>query len=317
MILPAYTQEELAKLSTVEIINLIIKEADRVPRNVIDECARRGEEMTAHLRQLYDDNLLWLPEAEEGEWWLRLHAVMILGLIPGEDAGQLLVDLMRRMSVEEDENLQDWLAGYWAAFFENKPESVLASLRDLCVDQNLDWYIRANAFDPMLASALKRGDAAFDKELALIAKLAADETQEMSFRLLAASQLLEYPRTEYRPLLETLAASQSGWNTQFDLNDVQRAYAGELPTSQQLKFKNPWSFYEPEAILKRQKRWQEEDMQAKDPEQLEDESSSDYSNFNDFDFHETYIRPEAKTGRNDPCPCSSGKKYKKCCLTKE
>lgn len=26
-----------------------------------------------------------------------------------------------------------------------------------------------------------------------------------------------------------------------------------------------------------------------------------------------YKRPEAKVGRNDPCPCGSGKKYKKCC----
>jgi len=25
--------------------------------------------------------------------------------------------------------------------------------------------------------------------------------------------------------------------------------------------------------------------------------------------------PEAKVGRNDPCPCGSGKKYKKCCGT--
>jgi len=24
-----------------------------------------------------------------------------------------------------------------------------------------------------------------------------------------------------------------------------------------------------------------------------------------------------KTGRNDPCPCGSGKKYKKCCLNKK
>ena len=29
----------------------------------------------------------------------------------------------------------------------------------------------------------------------------------------------------------------------------------------------------------------------------------------------TYIRPEAKVGRNDPCPCGSGRKYKKCCGT--
>jgi SEC-C motif domain protein len=27
----------------------------------------------------------------------------------------------------------------------------------------------------------------------------------------------------------------------------------------------------------------------------------------------TVVRSEAKVGRNDPCPCGSGKKYKKCC----
>ena len=29
------------------------------------------------------------------------------------------------------------------------------------------------------------------------------------------------------------------------------------------------------------------------------------------------IVKENKTGRNDPCPCGSGKKYKKCCLDKD
>ena len=28
------------------------------------------------------------------------------------------------------------------------------------------------------------------------------------------------------------------------------------------------------------------------------------------------IRIEAKVNRNDPCPCGSGKKYKKCCMNK-
>jgi hypothetical protein len=28
---------------------------------------------------------------------------------------------------------------------------------------------------------------------------------------------------------------------------------------------------------------------------------------------ETYRREEPKVGRNDPCPCGSGKKFKKCC----
>ena len=28
------------------------------------------------------------------------------------------------------------------------------------------------------------------------------------------------------------------------------------------------------------------------------------------------LRVEEKAGRNDPCPCGSGKKYKRCCLNK-
>jgi len=30
----------------------------------------------------------------------------------------------------------------------------------------------------------------------------------------------------------------------------------------------------------------------------------------------TYVHEEPKVGRNDPCPCGSGKKYKKCCGAK-
>jgi hypothetical protein len=31
----------------------------------------------------------------------------------------------------------------------------------------------------------------------------------------------------------------------------------------------------------------------------------------------TIQRSTPRTGRNDPCPCGSGKKYKRCCLTRE
>ena len=34
------------------------------------------------------------------------------------------------------------------------------------------------------------------------------------------------------------------------------------------------------------------------------------------DTNSTFVLPESKVGRNDPCPCGSGKKYKKCCLRK-
>ena len=34
----------------------------------------------------------------------------------------------------------------------------------------------------------------------------------------------------------------------------------------------------------------------------------------DDDPHEPHVRASPKVGRNDPCPCGSGRKYKKCCL---
>lgn len=32
---------------------------------------------------------------------------------------------------------------------------------------------------------------------------------------------------------------------------------------------------------------------------------------------ETFRKQEAEPGRNDPCPCGSGKKYKQCCLKRK
>ncbi|MCI0613712.1 SEC-C domain-containing protein [bacterium] len=37
----------------------------------------------------------------------------------------------------------------------------------------------------------------------------------------------------------------------------------------------------------------------------------------DFEEHFTPVVHQSKIGRNDPCPCGSGKKYKKCCIDKQ
>lgn len=47
-------------------------------------------------------------------------------------------------------------------------------------------------------------------------------------------------------------------------------------------------------------------------------SGGDWSDGKDEDFDAPYIaeNPYRDVGRNDPCPCGSGKKFKKCCLNK-
>lgn len=320
--LPTYPDEELAGLSPSKLTDILIEDEDRVPRNVIDECARRGDEMAEYLRQLHEDDFLWdidtadLDDIADGVWWLRLHAVMILGQIPGEQAGLLLVEFMRRMSLEEDDDLQDWLAGFWSAQFLNKPDSVLPALRELCEERDMDWYIRANAVYPVIFAASQQCGEALEQALAWLARNAQDESEDWEYRLTSAALLLHFPRPQYRTLLEDLAAQQSGWDIHFDMQSIQQAYTGQYYAPEWERFKNPLQFYEPDAIAKRQIRWREEDAKEK---QRSLNGGAEYPNepYAPYYDNEPYIRPEPKIGRNDPCPCSSGKKYKQCCLKTE
>ena len=305
--LPTYTDENLARLGLEELLDLLTGGEDRVPRNVIDECARRGEEMAQTLSALLEDEHYWRDEIPLGEWWRRLHAVMILGLIPSERAGLLLVKFMRHMSLADDHNLQDWLAGYWPALFRNKPESVLPALRALAEDRGLDWYIRANALDPIVSAAQRQDAEALDTTLAWLAGMAADEQEDWELRLSVGNTLLDFPRAQHRPLLAELATRQTWFSAHFSIEDVQQAYAAMKDGPSWERFKDPWAFYTPAAIEHRQQRWEEENAEPDEDEWEGEDAFMD-------EVALPYIRPTPKVGRNDPCPCGSGRKYKKCCL---
>lgn len=313
--LPVYADEALATFTTDQLLELLARDEDRVPRNVIDECARRSDAIVPHLR-LALEQYLWNAEMSQGQWWRLLHAVMILGLIPTETAGLLLVEYMRRMSEEDDENLQEWLAGHWPALFGNKPASLMSPLRALSEDRDFYWYIRAGARDALVAMAQRTDSATLADTLENLAASARDETEDWDYRLLTANVLLDFPRPQYRELLEALAKRQKGFGAVFLEDDIEKAYAAlqDQPRWTQRPW-NPWDFYEPQAIAARQERWAEEDRKALERENRRAEGE-DYGNDDDdgYVLTEPYVRDTPKIGRNDPCPCGSGKKYKKCCL---
>lgn len=301
---PAYSDAYLACLDADALIDLLIVDEDRVPRNVVDVAARLGEPMISALRTRLRG--AWDAPGHLGEWWLRLHATMILGLMERESAGFLLVEFMRRMAEAEDDDLQDWLAGEWAALFGNKPPSVLDALRDVCRDRRLDWYVRANALEAVVAGAHRQGSEMLESTLAWVARAAADESETREMRLWWADALLDYPREQYRALLERLAAPEADRAAVFNVEDVRRAYAGDARHRSSQLGKDPWRFYTPEAIGKRQERWAREADEGDEMADTTDEALVPVT--------EPYVRESPRVGRNDPCPCGSGRKFKKCCL---
>ena len=312
--LPEIDNQQLVAYSPAELIDIMIAHEDRVPRNVIDECARRGEQMLDSLTPIAqpdDENDIPL-----GLWWLRLHAVMILGLIPGESAGRLLVAFIHGMNREEDDGLQDWLSGYWPVLLRNKPPEVIALLHDMCSDKKMNWYLRTNITEAVLSGAHQQGGTILEETLDWAAQFAADEKEEWDYRFSTANNLLNYPRERYRALIMTLSTREHGLAAYFSDEEVDEAYARGTDIPVPDNFGDPWGFYEREKIERRQHRWQKEHLEWENSGDNNDSNVDDllFPDNGVHDSQEPYQRETPKTGRNEPCPCGSGKKYKKCCL---
>ncbi|MEA3245950.1 MAG: hypothetical protein U9Q74_07310, partial [Gemmatimonadota bacterium] len=157
--LPRYATDELATKHPDELLALLVHDEDRAPLELIEECARRGEAILAGIDAILQDDGLW-DDLSTGEWWLRFHMAMILGRLSSARAGGMLVTLMHRLDDERDDDLQDWLAGWWPALFRNKPAAVMPELRELAGDETHDWYIRSGALEAVLDSLMQHPNMA-------------------------------------------------------------------------------------------------------------------------------------------------------------
>jgi hypothetical protein len=263
--LPTYADEALARLSVSELIELLIRDEDRVPRNVIDECARRGEAMLEALRSRFSDETAWRRDVPVGWWWLRLHSAMIFGLMPTEAAAPALVAWLPRITDDGTSDLQEFLAGYWPALFRNKSDAVQGDLRALCGDRTLDWYTRATAADAAVFVGGRRGSDALEAELAWLALLAADVEEDWDFRFAVGHTLLAFPRDRYRSILEALALAEEygkiedagEYTMSLEIEDVEDAYARREDEPKWLRWHDPWAFYSAAEIAARQLRWRD------------------------------------------------------------
>ena len=80
--------------------------------------------------------------------------------------------------------------------------------------------------------------------------------------------------------------------------------------------KNPLKYPEKHDLLNMAERYEKiTTTWAGYTEEDKDIDFDDYVDYDDIPEIEP-IRTQPKIGRNEPCPCGSGKKYKKCCMNK-
>lgn len=300
-------------LTDEALLELLVTEADRLPRAAVDEFLARAPRIIAPLTALVSARESWQQEIPA--WWSPIHATYLLGAIGHPSVIPALILAMEHAEAQDC----DWITDEIPSILGRLGAQTRPPLITLLNDRSRSPYLRATAMEALAATTLADPVDA-DSIFGLIVACLDDPAEDEYLCDIVGNLLLDFRRSEHKDTLLAFAREQERkrrpdplFPLAFSETDVVEAFAKPSPTLRHYT-RNWLDFYSASAIAQRQARWQEEDRLQ--TEQDDPEKHPLDHDLLDLLPVEPIVRSGPKIGRNDPCPCGSGKKYKKCCLEK-
>lgn len=278
------------------LIDLLFTEADRLPRDAVDEVVTRG--LTDRLIAIIADPEAWRASSSPASW-ATLHATFILGAIAGAAGDAALVTALR----EADARGNDQILGAMPGILGSRGARIRPTLLRILAERTEPPGVRCGAISGLAAGTLADPECR-DDVFARVGDVFTAPHEDWSVRDHAALVLLDFQVEAYeRALLDYAREAEAAHGDDlargvtsefgFDVFDVANAFSRPQDLSE---YRDSWlDFYDADMIDARQERWRREAAERA--------------------ARERETRTAAKVGRNDACPCGSGRKYKKCCLT--
>jgi tetratricopeptide (TPR) repeat protein len=264
--------------------------ASELKRGDVNAAARQLLSMV--LDETYYDYTEEDDETETGDprSWTRLHALCTFQLLG--DAARIGIEPLLSLLDDDDDYVNEASAFYYAAMGEPAIEPLAKAL----TDSDEDTYYRAGA-GGALAEMGEQHPELRDRIVSILEQALILEQEDKTTVALLISNLLDLDARESLPIIQQAFAEERVDLSVLQMPEVEEHF--ELP------------------VVTPYIDW------TKLPE-FADEMGEDYEDWSEEapplapDDEEpreiqTPFVAEAKVGRNDPCPCGSGKKYKKCC----
>ncbi len=223
--------------------------------------------------------------------WTRLHAFSTFQLL-GE-AARIGIQPLLHLLDDDDDYIQEVSAYYYAAM----GEPAIEPLMKILLDSEADTYLRAGA-GSALAEIGEQYAELRGRIVSLLEQALIIETNDELIAAFIITNLMDVGARESIPLIEQAFAEKRVDMSVVQMADVEEHF--DLPRVTPLV------------------DWRKEAGYLEDDDEDYDDWSEDAplstltENEEPQEVQKPYVA-EVKVGRNDPCPCGSGKKYKKCC----
>lgn len=246
------------------------------------------------LLQLADDMDIYhyvygdVTDDEAKEFFGVIHAWKALSELGVPEAKTLFQKLMLDVS---DDLFDDWILVEFRKLMVPYRSGMFAESVEVIEDESINEWIRIEYLE-LVRDMLNHGEVAVAEVNELLAKLFAGcqlhTVNAFAIGICTDNRLTEH----YDAIAQCYEKGLVDIEHLGDLEDVEIAFG--MRTERETE----------KELTEMQKQWQAV-MQSVD-------KMPDY----DEPAPMPFVNEEEKVGRNDPCPCGSGKKYKKCCMNK-
>lgn len=312
-------EESWAEAGDEEILAALAVPLPAYPAGALRAAQRAGGRLTEHLLRIIEETRQAALRGEEVRGNAHLYAMLLLARLEESRAFDVIAKFFTMPEETYDPLVGDFLTEDLPRVLAAVCGGSMDRLLALAQDGSRDQWIRGAALHAIVALA-QRGRltrAAVATRIAPLLRVQPEGLDEASRTVLSAAVdvVLDLYLDELFDLArETIRKAKIGRAEGLEdcLDAVKR---DGLKTT--LRRTKQAAYYQPVRDVVEETEW----WACFDPASLEDERDGEGWYCEECaEEHpaddEPYVRAQPKVGRNDPCPCGSGKKYKKCCYLK-
>jgi hypothetical protein len=302
---------ELAGLSDGDLADRWLHAGLKIPPELVDETVRRGGRMVPFLGRMITDGELWFTPPKEPGIWAPVHALFLIQAIKDPSAAPFVEEFLREGTE------RNWILEVGDLLVYSLGPGVLERMWAVALDPDVGSESQAAVVDgltlfglahePLRADIISRFRARASSLLDRPGDAAEDVDDLVLDSLLCGLACLH--DEESKGLIDRACSDEEIGYLISEKEEILSLFRKPCDETLRNRLGNPLDHFIPENLAEL-----EEGLSSPGDEDFAEEGFGEEPLEEGEEAPPPIVNPAPKVGRNDPCPCGSGKKYKKCCL---